>query len=257
MTTGLILLSINIWGQFQTIRSEELVDLQTRFKNEKKITFEDALEQIQKAPKESNEEFTKRLTHVVSDSLVHIHWYREPDNSRFNQLVPIWENYFLYFMGRFSGIPEFEKYHYTDYRRSIKRGIGICGDASIVMSQILSDNNIENKIISFPEHVVVAAQISSQEALIYDPDYGVVLQRSLSEIRAQPEIIKDLYLKAGHRIEDAALLQQLYDSPSKEWDGPQHFMTKKYYFERVSYALKWPLPIVFIFIGLLIIKRKT
>ncbi|MDP5031434.1 hypothetical protein, partial [Paraglaciecola sp.] len=236
---------------------DELSTLQTRFTNEKRVAYEDALKQLQKKPLETDEAFSQRVTQVVSDSLVHIHWYREPDNNRFHQLIPIWENYFLYFMGKFSGIPEFEKYHYTDYQRSIKRGVGICGDASMVMSQILDEYSIKNQIISFPEHVVVAAQTSANQTLIYDPDYGVALPYTLNEIREQPALITDWYYQAGHRKADVDLLQKIYQKPFKEWNGVQHFFTKKYYFEKIAYALKWPLPIVLIVLGFFLMKRKS
>ena len=53
-------------------------------------------------PKET--EFSTRVTKVIAKGIAHIHWDKyQPE--KFNQIVPIWENYFLYFMGRFSGIP--------------------------------------------------------------------------------------------------------------------------------------------------------
>ncbi|MFT6836447.1 MAG: hypothetical protein ACJA0H_002497 [Francisellaceae bacterium] len=67
---------------------------------------------------------------------------------QFNQLIPIWENYFIYFMGVFSGIPEYERYHFANYQRSLERGIGLCGDASMVISQLLDKQNISNKILT-------------------------------------------------------------------------------------------------------------
>jgi hypothetical protein len=49
----------------------------------------------------------------------------------------------------------------------MERGIDICGDASMIMSQILERNGIESKIVTFPGHVVVAATI--QLTLIRPP----------------------------------------------------------------------------------------
>jgi hypothetical protein len=58
-------------------------------------------------------------------------------------------------MGKYSGIPEYERYHFSNPYNSIERGIGICGDASILMSQMLEKNGIEADILTFPGHVVV------------------------------------------------------------------------------------------------------
>src|SRR5690606_25937644 len=75
----------------------------------------------------------KRAVRVVNGALVHPDWYRV-DPVEYRQLVPVWENFFLYFLGKFSGLPQFERYHFANFRRSIERGIGMCGDASMVLS---------------------------------------------------------------------------------------------------------------------------
>ncbi|MFT5813102.1 MAG: hypothetical protein ACI9VT_000842 [Psychroserpens sp.] len=250
VAVGIVLFSINIWGLFKDIRSEALITADTRFPGEKRVPFDIAIKEMQKLSQENDDEFATRITKSISDSLVHIHWHREQDTKRFNQLIPIWENYFLYFMGKFSGIAEFEKYHYSDYERSIKRGVGICGDASMVMSQLLNKYSIENKIVSFPGHVVVSAQTSEGKSMIFDPDYGVVLPYTVDEINQLPTVVTEFYQDAGYKDSDVIALKSIYANPYQKWNGVQHFITKKHYFEKVAYALKWPLPILLIASGL-------
>jgi hypothetical protein len=69
--------------------------------------------------------FADRDNRVVSKSLAHIEWDKFGAR-KYNQLIPIWENYSLYFVGAYSGIPEYARYHFTDYKSSLYRNVGIC-----------------------------------------------------------------------------------------------------------------------------------
>jgi hypothetical protein len=158
-------------------------------------------------------------------------------------------------MGKFSGIPEFERYHYANYERSLKRGIGLCGDASMTLSQLLGKENIDNKILTFPGHVVVYASFNDGSEYILDPDFGVVVPFLRSELLSNNIEIAELYRDAGYTQGDVQFFTKMYTKSFKEWDGVQHFITKKYYFEKVSYWLKWPLPIVILLVSLMFLLR--
>ena len=146
-------------------------------------------------------------------------------------------------MGKYSGIPEFERYHYANHHRSLERGIGICGDASMVMSQLLDEQGISNKILTFPGHVVVAASFENGKQYIFDADYGVVIPYSLDEFASNSTEIAKLYSDAGYPLRDFLLFQKIYKRNPSVFNGVQHFITNKYYFEMITYWLKWPLPI--------------
>lgn len=49
-------------------------------------------------------------------------------------------------------------------------------------------------------------------------------------------------------------LVRAYALPYERWDGVTHFMTKKYYFEKVAYMLKWPLPLCLVAFGAILIR---
>lgn len=249
MTLGGILLSANIYGLFNNIRPAVFFEDELRFANDSPIPHEQTLVEIIKHKNESNIDYTHRLTKVIDDSIAHIHWEKY-DAKKFNQLVPIWENYFLYFAGILSNIPEFKKYHFADYERSLKRGIGICGDASMIMSQLLDNNNISNQIITFPGHVIVAVKFDKQnKELLFDPDFGVSLPFSPEEIKQSPHLVNNYYLQAGYFDYDIRAFNKIYNNDYQRWNGVSHFITHKYYFEKISYYLKWPLPIIAIIIG--------
>jgi hypothetical protein len=220
------------------------------------LTYQDAKQEIQRNPDEGDQEYAARITNVISQSLAHIHWAKEQDTTRYHQLVPIWENYFIYFMGKFSGIPEYEKYHFANYDRSIERGIGICGDASMIMSQLLDKQGIKNQLLSFPGHVVLSATMPDKNEYIFDPDFGVALPYTVQQVNSSPKLIEPFYQQAGYTTKDAQTISRSLGGEFERWNGVTHFITKKYYFEKVAYWLKWPLPLIMIAIGIFFIRRK-
>ncbi|MBD1390570.1 hypothetical protein IC617_14120 [Neiella sp. HB171785] len=254
VSTGLVLTVINLYGLSQSIRPAGLWDEPTRFANDYSISYEEALAQLQRLPDESELQFAQRATHVIAQSITHIHWSEEPDATRFNQLIPIWENYFLYFMGLWSGMPEFQKYHYTDYRRSLKRGIGLCGDTSMILNQVLTENGIESDILVFPLHVIVQADVDGQQRL-FDADYGVSIPFDADQAQLNRPQIAELYRQHGYTPDDEALVDKIFSRHGVAFDDVKAFVTKKYYFERLTYALKWPLPLIMLLIGWLLLRR--
>ncbi len=250
------LLLINIVGLFKNIRKEGLLeDADLRFKNDISLSYEQAMAATKRRANESEKAYARRVTTVVSQGLAHIDWNQISDTERYNQLVPIWENYFIYFMGKFSTIPEYKKYHFANYERSLQRGIGICGDASMVMSQLLDKQQVKNQLYTFPGHVILSASFSDGQSQLFDPDFGVILPGDLNKIRAQPELIEQAYLKAGYTQDDALGMKKRYQQDYEAWNGVSHFITKKYYFEAMAYFLKWPLPIFLLLLALFLDGR--
>lgn len=249
LALGLVLLSINFYGLTQDIRPTGLTDDVLRFANDSPLPFAESLSEIDRLPHESELDYTNRLTKVIARSIAHIDWNEELDPTRFHQQVPIWENYFLYLMAKVTTIPEYQKYHFADYKRSLKRGIGVCGDASMVMSQLLDKQGISNQILSYPGHVVVSATIDNKE-LIFDPDFGVATPFTIEQLSNIPSLTKPLYLAEGHSQRDANTIASILSGDVERWNGVKHFITNKYYFEKVAYWLKWPLPILLILFGL-------
>lgn len=255
ISLGITLTIINLYGLSQDIRVKNFNNKYLRFSNDQPTAFAQSISDTKRLPHESDVQFASRMTQVVAEGLSHIEWFDFPPE-QFNQLIPIWENYFLYFMGKFSGIPEFERYHYANYKRSLKRGIGLCGDASMTLSQILDIHQIKNKILTFPGHVVVWATFASGEEYVLDPDFGVVVPYSSRELAVNSARIAELYLQAGYTQGDFNFFNSMYSKEFGKWHGVQHFITKKYYFEMISYWLKWPLPIGMIILSCWLLCRQ-
>jgi hypothetical protein len=253
---GLLLLFINIYGLSQSLRPSGLNEDVLRFKqNDLLLSPDEFLNQVNRLPGEGETEYVIRLTDVIADGMAHVHWGKyDPD--RFYQRVPLWENYILYFMGRFSGIPEFERYHFTIAEKGIERGVGLCGDASMLMSEILKKEGIANKIITMPGHVVIAAQADSEEIWL-DPDFGVAIEAKLEVLKAEPERLTKAYNNKGFIDNGESLVRNGMEHHNYQtWNGVKHFVQKKYYFERLSYFLKWFIPIFLITIGLYLGRKN-
>lgn len=240
---SVLVLSINISGFFLELRPKNITSENLRFgEQDVRLSPDEFKAAVIRQGNESDIEYSKRLTEVIADGTAHIHWEKYEPN-KFNQLVPIWENWILHVMGRYSGIPEFERYHFSSPFKSMERGIGICGDASMVMTQLLERNGIQASMLTFPGHVVVTAKIDN-ETLIFDPDFGVVIPASVEKLNSNVFLAKGLYASAGYTDADEAFFQSTYNQPYEVWDGPEHFIRKKYYFEKFAYAAKWGIPIV-------------
>jgi len=251
LLSGLILLLINIYGLNRDLRPTGLVPEVLRFGDQdlslSPIELTDAISRL---PGESDADFARRLTIVLSEGIAHVEWERyDPD--LFHQRVPVWENYILYFMGVATSIPEFKRYHFANPYRSLERGIGICGDASMTLSGLLDEQGIENQIITVPGHVMVQAKVNSQ-LLLLDADFGVVLDHGIAYYQQHPQVLIKEYQRQLGRVNDGELMiaGNLSEKGFLVWNGTAHFITNKYYFEKFAYWVKWPLPIAMILSGI-------
>lgn len=259
---GLFLMGLNLYGLTQPIRYPGLFETQKellRFPVEGNYSFSETMGALDSfKPAENGVDTTRDLNKLVNNALTHVHWTKV-DAQTYRQLVPAWENYFLYLIGKFSPLPQFNRYHFSDYRRTLERGIGQCGDASIVLSSLLDSYDIESNIIAYPQgHVIVEQIDESGRSLLFDPDFGVELGVSLDELPDKLDVVENAYLAAGYdQQRDIDLLLDVFQTEVHIYDDTKHFMTMRYYFERISYVLKWVLPTFLLAIALLLGRRQT
>jgi hypothetical protein len=248
---GSMLLGANIFGLTQSLRKPGLGVTdheQLRFIPEVVWSYSKSLDEIESLQRlDSREEIAEQANTIINRSLVHIDWERV-DSIEYRQLVPFWENYFLWAIGRFTDLPQFNRYHYADYRRSLQRGIGICGDASTALSSVMDRFNVPNEIISFKGHVIVEYEAENGVRALLDPDFGVSLGTSLQNLERNNAKVRERYLAAGYSEREINYLFEAYDRDYVIFDDTYHFMTQRYLFEKASYFLKWLLPFVLIFV---------
>ncbi|MFD1593785.1 hypothetical protein ACFSDC_21905 [Alteromonas oceani] len=254
---GLALLALNLYGFTQDLRPDGLTPEVLRFGDQDLSLTPPELEQaIFRLSDETDRQYAKRLTLDLAAGIAHVEWEAfDPD--LFHQRVPVWENYILHLMGVVTSIPEYQRYHYANPYRSIERGIGICGDASMTLSGLLDEQGIANKIITVPGHVMVEAYFDG-EPLLLDADFGVVLEQGIMFYEQNPQALISAYQQQLGRVNDGELMiaGNLIKDGFKYWNGTSHFITKKYYFEKVAYVVKWAFPVILLLIAM-IIWRKT
>jgi hypothetical protein len=245
---GCTMLITNLYGFTQSMRPPVFFSDELRFgASDISLSLQQYQQAVKKLPAELDIDYAKRLTTVIAQGTAHIHW-EQFDPAKFNQQVPIWENWVLHLMGRFTGIPEFERYHFVDPDKSIERGIGICGEVSMLMTTLLEQNGIAASMVTVPGHVLVTANIDGQTS-IFDPDFGVVLPFSANQLKDNAEAASQLYVDAGYKQYDKLFFLKAFSKPFRIWEGPEHFITTKYYFEKFSYWLIWLVPIFLILLG--------
>ena len=253
---GLTLLGLNLYGLTKSLRPEGLNPEVLRFRqNDLTLSKNAFFSSSVRLKSESDYNYAKRLTHVIASGMAHVHWERF-DPSVYNQMIPVWENFILYLMGKFSGIPEFERYHFTIPEKSMERGVGLCGDASMLLSELLTREKIKNKIVTVPGHVMVEALLDGNEILL-DPDFGLVLTHNVATYVNNADLLEAEYNQNGFVGNGEDVVRNgMKTGEVIYWNGAKHFVQKKYYFERVSYILIWLLPILMCTIPLFICFRR-
>ena len=258
---GTCLIVINLYGFTQNLKPDGLTPDVLRFGvHDVSINHEDLKSRVKKRVDETDEQFSRRITYDLAAGIAHLKWL-DFDPDEYHQRVPIWENYILYLVGILTSIPEFERYHFTNPQRSIERGIGICGDASMTLSSLLNENRINNKIVTIPGHVMVEAY-TKDKTLLLDADFGVVLENGIAYYKsATEELIAGFRSQLGTEIKgELVVAKGVKAGEFKYWDGTAHFVTKKYYFEKAAYFMKWVIPFSLIgisFILFFITNDKT
>ena len=256
---GTLLLSVNLYGLTQSLKPEGLTPDVLRFGiNDVSISHDDLKSRIKKKADETDEQFSRRITYDLAAGIAHLKW-QNYDPDKYHQRVPVWENYILYIVGIITPIPEFERYHFTNPQKSIERGIGICGDASMTLSGLLDENKIENKIVTIPGHVMVEAYIDNK-TLLLDADFGVVLDNGIDYYtNATDELIGGFQSQLGRAGDGEGIVAKgVKGGTFQHWDGTAHFVTKKYYFEKAAYLLKWLLPFILLAVSFILhINKKT
>lgn len=259
---GLILMGLNLYGLTQPLRYPGLFETEgelLRFPAEGNYTFEETLQMLDEfEPASTQIETARKLNDLVNNAMTHVQW-TQVDPVRYRQLVPVWENFFLHIIGRLSSDKQFQRYHFTDYKRSLERGIGMCGDASMALSSLLTEYNIDNNIIAMSGHVIVETIDENGQSHLLDPDFGVDLGVSLDELRESLDKVSAAYENEGYVLtgETATIIDTYAMLTGREiYHGSKDFMTMRYHFERVSYVLKWIMPAVMIILGLFGLRRR-
>lgn len=241
---NLSLLFLNLYGQTKSLRFKDFSSIAEnyfRFNRKHPDEYSRSIRAIKDLKKaHSTNDYVQQATNLVNKSIVHLEWLKlDPITSY--QLVPIWENPVLFALGKYSGLDQYKRYNFTNYKKSIERGFGVCGDASMILSQLLSKKRIPHKIVAFSEHVIIEAKVNNTK-IVLDPDFNVIVNASISEVTQEPALIADNYTLKGYPYSDVELLSKIYSTKFWTYSSVYSFVPKRYLLERISYFLFWFAP---------------
>lgn len=242
---GILLLLMNLSGEFVSLRSS---DLDRDYSDDLTIT-EDQIYEIVGQNVASRDLYIYNVNSAVYNGISHSAWAGDPDE--LNLRVPLNEN-FLLFLASYIYPRVWERYEFSNPQKAIERGIGLCGQKAIIITQLLANKGIETKVIGLDGHVVATSQVNleSNQWWVVDADYGVVIEHDIVEIENDPEIIRVYYSDAGYADHTIDALVEIYGKEgnylpigvSMTAYHPNRLYVE--YIEYLAYIMKWLIPIV-------------
>ena len=191
---GLLLLGINISGLFKTMRNPEIYSEEKTIRNRLNditIKYPEILELLKRKNNESNIDFAVRINKVVNDGF--IHYWKAEGTEKYHLRVPVWENWILY-AASYIKPEKYGRYEFSNYKKNLERGAGLCSTHSTIVKGVLLDNGIKAELLDVGgHHVVVRAELNDTAAYILDPDFGVVVPCDTAAISADPELVRGPY----------------------------------------------------------------
>ena len=259
LATGLI--GLNMAGLFTSLRNNEIYSIKDKHWDAVCLSgisltedqFHSGLEKTFTDKSLSDSAKVTRTCELVEQGL--LHYWLDDKRKEYNLTIPVYENYILWGMQFISPLM-FEKYQLLDWRKTIERGVAICSQSAIALSEILNGKGIESQIVKLNGHVVARARISNNRNVITDPDFGVTLPYDLDEIQNNVELIRPYYQA---KICDESDMQRLIDVYNP--DGNKIVKNAAVYMEgygtfgEISYWLTWIIPLLLL-LPFIIINTK-
>jgi len=251
---GAILLAINLVGIFKSMRNPELYTLEYQIKNrlnDVTIKYPDINKMLVRKENETNEAFAIRVNKVVNDGFAH-YWKKE-GIEKYHMRVPVWENYLLY-AASYVNPAHYERYEFSNYKKDLERGVGLCSSHSIVVKGVLEDNGIKAELMDVGgRHVVVRADLGNAKAIILDPDFGVVVPYDTAAISSNPELVRAPYQNMAALYYAEAKEPYTTDLMVEIFGKRKYIYNVHNWFEYFSYWAIWIIP--FLLMAPLIIRK--
>ncbi len=240
---GIFLLGLNIYGLFKSLRNPEIYTEQnTWFVSDITLKYPEVKNEFIRKAHESDKNFAVRVNTAVHNGIMH--YWEDEGLSKYHLTVPAWENYLLY-AASYINPKNYRKYEFSNYKKNLERGVGLCSAHSIVLKGVLNDNGIDAGLLDIRHHVALRAMVGKNEWWILDPDYGVVVPYDTAAIRANPEIIMTSYKN----------MNSLYKPEIKKHYTPEYLAelyggegnriyTVDNWFEYFSYWAIWIIPAI-------------
>ncbi len=242
---GVVLLVINVYGLFRTMRNPAVYTLENTLHNrvnDATIRYPEIKDMLKKKPGESNIDFGVRTTHVVADGFAH--YWRTDGIDKYHMRVPVWENYLLY-AASYINPGKYKRYEFVNYRKNLERGVGLCSTHSTILKGTLLDNGIKAELLDVGgHHVVVRAELNDTATWILDPDFGIVVPYDTAAIHANPELVRASYKDMANLYYPDAVDPYTPDILVDIFGKKLHVYELHNWFEGFSYVAIWIIPLL-------------
>jgi hypothetical protein len=259
---GAFLLLLTIYGEFQPLRNP-LVDIQNPEITPPRVV----LEQATKRETETTKEFVQRLIFGPLPHALSREWpagKREPDLIKFNGTLPWRENwllrlgyYFEFVLPHFGYASFLKRYQFMDYKKTLERGIGHCGDLVSIFTGILKDNGMAAGYVSWDGHVsAVYFDDADSKWKVVDPYFAVVTDSSVGEIEENPDLFWSNSPTEWPKSTQRSTNPIFEDGENVVTKGTiRNLFPTKAIVEDVTEVMKYIIPLLMILVGLILIAR--
>lgn len=258
---GLILLGVTVYGLFRTMRNPAIFSKEQIIRNrinDITIGYPEILDSLKRKDHESNIQFAVRINKVVNDGF--IHYWKDEGIKKYHIRVPIWENYLLHFAS-YIDPKTYRKYEFTNYKKNLERGVGLCSTHSIVVRGVLMEQGIKAELLGAGlerRHVVVRAELGDGVVYLLDPDYGIVIPHDTAAITANPELVREPYSNMASLYYSDAIDPYTTNIMVEIFGNRKHVYYPYYRFERFSYWAIWVIPFLLMFpFGLYFFRKRS
>ncbi|HPE74895.1 MAG TPA: hypothetical protein PLC80_02330 [Draconibacterium sp.] len=243
LAVGILLLCINIFGLFKTMRNPEVYSEEKNIRNrinDISIKYPEILEMLKRKPNENNVDFGVRINKVVNDGF--IHYWKTAGIDKYHERVPVWENYLLY-AASYINPEKYRMYEFSNYRKNLERGVGLCSTHSTIVKGVLLENGIKAELLDVGgHHVVVRAELNDTATYMLDPDYGIFVPHDTAAITANPELVREPYKNMAELYYPDAVDPYTTDILVKIFGDRKHVYSVENWFETFSYWAIWIIP---------------
>lgn len=261
---GIFLFLTNLVGVFTSLRNPAIyTDNSELISSAITLSEDEFYEELDALSKIDTKLYVEAVTQLVHHGMAHYWPETDADIKKYRLRVPFYENYLLY-LASYVKPDIYYRYEFTNHRRALERGVGLCSQLAIIETEFLRERDVNARLIYLQGHVVLQAEVEPTVWWVLDPDYGVVIPFSLSEIEANPEVVMPYYLAESYSDELASALVNYYGPEGNilfPEDGARSYSIPKIWWtEYFAYILIWVIPAILIFpltISSLLNKRKA
>jgi len=239
---GALLLALHLGGRVVPLRNPAIYSERTPFPHDIQLTYEEARSQLVRRAGETAEAYALRAHDVVTRGMAH--YWRDDGVDKYHLRLPPWENYVLW-AASFVRPGMYRKWEFADPDRALERGVGLCSQAAIVLVHALRNNGVPAVIVGLDGHVVAMAAVAPGKRILLDADYGVVVPFGLTEVSANPDLVRPYYA-AKYPPAKVDQMVGIYGPKGNFLDpsGAANYTAVRHRREVISYTLCWVIPLV-------------